>query len=716
MLPLPAMNSAWLRAAATLVLAAPLCGLAACDGSRSEPESTTESAGSGKPAEPLLYSRDAKLDTAALLREDLDAPRHPSDGGGRAWIESWSNLSDPAQSAESRLEPTGERPRLTVERPRLTVDSRARFDIVYETGPLGIAEGGFLFLQSSPFWDWDSPQTFSPEAPGYTEVSSDAEGVEFMAEGAGDQLLAIRVVGRGLRAGERIHIRYGAGALGTRVDRFAERGENIWIAVDGDGDGIRALIAESPAVDVVAGEASWLRLVLPTSARPGEAVRLHVVLLDRRANAGVPFTGEVVLEAQEGLELPARVSFAPGDRGRRVLDIAATRDGVYRIRGRVEPGPDSKEAGRGSQEPPAYPRRGSPEPLEATSNPMLVRGELPRLLWGDLHGHSRLSDGTGTPADFYDYAREVAGLDVAALTDHDHWGMRFLDASPAMWEEIRAVASRFYEPGRFVTLLGYEWTSWLYGHRHVLYFGNEGEVYSSMDPRYENPAQLWKALAGQPALTFAHHSAGGPVSTSWAFAPDPVLEPVTEIASVHGSSEADDSPEPIYNPVPGNFVRDTLDHGYVFGFIGSGDSHDGHPGNTNLQASPGSGGLAAIFAEEHSREAVLAALRARRVYATNGPRIWLEVSIDGHPMGSIMDAAGETDGKPSQLRFEIVAEAPIERLDFIRSGRVASVPGEERLEWKGSREIPPLAAGEYHYLRVVQQDRGAAWSSPIYAR
>ena len=95
-----------------------------------------------------------------------------------------------------------------------------------------------------------------------------------------------------------------------------------------------------------------------------------------------------------------------------------------------------------------------------------------------------------------------------------------------------------------MTLLGFEWTSWLHGHRHVLYFADEGPLVSSLDEATDDPAELWKALRGQPALTFAHHSAGGPVATNWAFAPDPVLEPVTEVASVHGSSEALDAPLP----------------------------------------------------------------------------------------------------------------------------------------------------------------------------
>jgi len=103
---------------------------------------------------------------------------------------------------------------------------------------------------------------------------------------------------------------------------------------------------------------------------------------------------------------------------------------------------------------------------------------------------------------------------------------------------------------------------------------------------------------------------------------------VTEIASVHGSSEAEDTPRKVYASVPGNFVRDVLQRGYRLGFVGSGDSHDGHPGLVHLGNS-GSGGLAAILADDATREAVHAALCARRVYATNGPRIFLNVTLDG---------------------------------------------------------------------------------------
>lgn len=114
-----------------------------------------------------------------------------------------------------------------------------------------------------------------------------------------------------------------------------------------------------------------------------------------------------------------------------------------------------------------------------------------------------------------------------------------------------------------------------------------------------------------------------------------------------------------YQPQPGDFVRQALKLGlqleqqlgqnpYQFGVIGSTDSHtslssaeednfhgklatDSIPANKqrkfNDDGAGSSGwamsasGLAGVWASENSREAILAALRRREVYATTGPRI-----------------------------------------------------------------------------------------------
>jgi hypothetical protein len=315
------------------------------------------------------------------------------------------------------------------------------------------------------------------------------------------------------------------------------------------------------------------------------------------------------------------------------------------------------------------------------------------------------------PEDFFRYARDVAALDVVALTDHDHWGMQFLDQHPRMWEEIRAESARFHEPGRFVTLLGFEWTSWIYGHRHVLFFDNDGPLLSSIDDATSTPARLWAALRPYRALTIAHHSAGGPIAVDWSIEPDSSFEPVTEVVSVHGSSEAEDTPGRIYAAVAGNYVRDALRRGYRLGFVGSGDSHDGHPGLTHL-AGP-SGGLAGIFSDELTRESVYAALRARRTYATNGPRIFLSVTLDDQLMGAALSAVAD-ENATKRLIARVVATAPIAHVDIVRSGAVVEQVEVADTIANVQRDLRALRAGEYVYVRVVQENGGAAWSSPFF--
>jgi hypothetical protein len=608
-----------------------------------------------------------------MLRESVSATRHPSDGGGRAWLE--QAPGDPAFAIAR---------------------TPGRFTLVFEVGPEGISTNGMIQLLVSPFWGWSTPQVEIPELYGYTTVTPSADDIELEITTLDEQLLGMRVVGRALRPGEQIRLVYGAGPAGAIADQVAEKDSRFWFGVDGDGDGVRVFLPDSPGIDVVAGPPSRLQVTVPSVARPGETVRVTIALLDELGSAGFPYEGVVefssVLSGQDlAFELSETVTLVAEDAGRKTLEALARGTGVVRLRAEVAEG------------------------LVGYSNPLLISAEARRIFWGDLHGHSSLSDGTGTVEDYFRYARDVAALDVAALTDHDHWGVLPLDSRPEMWDLIQAETLRFHQPGRFVTLLGYEWTSWIYGHRHVLYFENEGTLHSSLSLDYESPTQLWNALRGKRALTFAHHSAGGPIPTDWEIPPDPVLEPLTEIVSIHGSSEAPDSPDPIYDPLSGNFVRDVLDRGYRFGFIGSGDSHDGHPGFAQFGAGANSGGLAAIISDELTRESVLEAMRERRVYATNGPRILLRTALGTYPMGSSIPRSDEA-GYSGELFVMVSAETPLERIDLIRSGRpIDSMSIDGEFEVTLHRTIENLVSGEYLYVRAIQRDGGAAWSSPIYA-
>ena len=618
---------------------------------------------------------------------DLAAPRAPSDGGGTVRL-----VLAEGHDGSVMCATTG------------------RWEFEYVAGPLGITAGGSLTFLSPQFWGWSRPQAAAPDRLGYCVVQ--CPGVPFEASGYDQSLFMVQFGEGGLEAGKSLRLIYGAGPAKAMADTYAERESRFYFKVDGDGDGVSSLVGDSPAIRVLPGPAARINTHLPSTAEPNTTQSLVLALLDVFANAGVGFTGTVQLESiPPGLGLPREVDFAASDGGVQRIPIGAIQPGTFRVRATVSLD-ENREA-------------------SCLSNPMRVAAGVRPVFWGDLHGHSGLSDGTGTPTDYFAYARDVAGLDLVVLTDHDHFGVRFLDAHPKLWEEIRAAVGDANRPGKFVALLGYEWTSWLHGHRHVLYFDGQGDILSSLDPSTTTPQGLWDALAGRDALTFAHHSAGGPVATDWSYTPDPLLEPVTEVMSVHGSSEAWDSPSRIYGAVRGNFVRDQLERGVRLGFVGSGDSHDGHPGHAHLapnagyrQARPdsrgrradkrlGNGGLAAVRASILEPAALLKAFRARDVYATSGPRIWLACSLAGHKMGSSVPVTAVEE--PARLVVEVAACSGLERVEIVRKGRqVERIPCSSELDLHLEIELEDLSAGDFVYIRVLENDGGQAWSSPFF--
>ena len=83
-------------------------------------------------------------------------------------------------------------------------------------------------------------------------------------------------------------------------------------------------------------------------------------------------------------------------------------------------------------------------------------------------------------------------------------------------------------------------------------------------------------------------------------------------------------------------------------------------------------------------------------------------------MGSTIPmAAGERRSEP--LFIQVTGTAPLESVELIRSGVVVDgVATEGRLEVTLQRDLEDLVAGEYVYVRAIQEDGGVAWSSPIF--
>jgi hypothetical protein len=328
------------------------------------------------------------------------------------------------------------------------------------------------------------------------------------------------------------------------------------------------------------------------------------------------------------------------------------------------------------------------------------------ILWGDIHCHSALSDGTGAPEDLYAYARDVAGLDVCVVTDHDAHGLFPLDERGG-WDRIRQATERAYAPGSFVTLLGYEWTNWTYGHRNVYYPGTEGEVFAWLDPASDSPEELWERIAPFGGMTVAHHPGGGPIAQDWSVPTDAERETIVEICSIHGSSEEVGVEGGIYRPVPTGMVRYALNQGHELGILASGDTHDGHPGRRTAGAP--TNGLAAFRTSERTREAVWDAMRERRVYGTTGARILLATDWDGRRTGVRLER-----GPAGPLTVRVCAPEPIQVIEAIGpDGAIArEYGGGRKVERRFFPEGPPDV--EWVYVRVLLADGETAWDSPTW--
>ena len=294
---------------------------------------------------------------------------------------------------------------------------------------------------------------------------------------------------------------------------------------------------------------------------------------------------------------------------------------------------------------------------------------LDKPYWGDLHTHTALSDGNGSPEDNFDIAR--GHLDFWCMADHAYDETVFsLDYSKPprkgrllnhAWKEIQDLCRAYEEPGRFVPVLGYEWTNFRYGHHNV--------YYADYDQPIRMPAtlpELYAALKDVDALAIPHHP-GYPVGIcgkDWSFH-DERLSPFAEIYSLHGSSETPAGIEPLLTSGswmgPGSVegcVQSGLARGHKLGIMASSDSHGDHPGAYDL-------GLIGAYAANLDRGSLWDAFRKRRVYGVTGDRIGLHFSINGQPMGSTVAAAGRR-----VLNVSAVAWDKIDRLEVIKNNAI----------------------------------------------
>lgn len=341
-----------------------------------------------------------------------------------------------------------------------------------------------------------------------------------------------------------------------------------------------------------------------------------------------------------------------------------------------------------------------------------------RVYFGELHGHTNLSDGSSTIDEYFIGLRDRAGLDFGALSDHDHGGVgkpEFWNAG--QWELTKEKVREYYEPGKFTTILAYERDSYPYYNNLVVYYRvDDGEMLRGVRDGEITREELHRWLAREDLILVPHDTN---ILSSGADFLAMDMDDMVPLIQVYGrdSSCTEYMGDPLAlmmgDDCEGGHWQDALKRGAKMGCIACSDDHNENGGRKNGPNLVNSPGITGVWAEENTREAIFDALKARRCYGfmggENGRNSWVTVDfrISGHYMGEEITVTGDPE-----LYYRIESETPVETVTIVKNCRdwIILRRKNEQLVYDYRREQET----DCYYLRIKLADGRQAWTSPIW--
>ena len=323
-----------------------------------------------------------------------------------------------------------------------------------------------------------------------------------------------------------------------------------------------------------------------------------------------------------------------------------------------------------------------------------------RLFWGDFHCHSAASvEMDGEPDELGHYARDKAQIDALTVSDNDNFWNRFVRQNVRHlkdyeWDYVLGNAMALNEPGRFAMFPGYEMTitdrvDSGRDHRSVMADDDEMEMdllhwkhwdaYCRGERDTHKDADecvAWCKKKGYLALPHPHHG-------KW------------NLRDLDAEWGVDVCAAWMVNFDLFDIYFKYLDAGHKFAFTGSGDGHHRNPGYA--------GAVTGIWAEQLDRASLLAAIRARRCYATAGGRMAMEFTINDVMMGGEL-----TVREDPVLRWRVAGEADQEYI--LRIHRDGRLMHNDRFVGRTEGELEEFMlcryrpGRHYYYLEVLSPE------------
>lgn len=354
----------------------------------------------------------------------------------------------------------------------------------------------------------------------------------------------------------------------------------------------------------------------------------------------------------------------------------------------------------------AYSIAGGCEPGEVTQVIFTEEFDLDwNLYFGQLHAHTDISNGAGSVEEAFQYASQVDGLDFFAVTDHsdsfDNADMGAIDADgadiSADWAAGKQAAASVTN-GDFVGLFGFEMT-WPEDKQlgHISTFNTPGwQTRDQAD--FENvPTALenyYKALTAVPG------------SVSQFNHPD----------TVHGDFERFDHYSPQYDAavsllevagedgvVDCEYYDLALDKGWHVAPTNNQNNHNGQWGDASEART-------VVLAKSLTEEALYAAMKDRRVYATQDSDLAIYYELNGTVMGSIIP---KSESAAVTVFLSDPTDEAIGNVEVVTDGGAVLVS--EYVETPSQvLELPASGGRSYYYLRITQPDGDVAVTAPVW--
>lgn len=507
--------------------------------------------------------------------------------------------------------------------------------LTYTAGHFGIDDLGGIKISIRSASDQTPPQFDAPQAPGYTMITaSNGARLKYWYRKNSNirpwgNTLYIQCLNY-LSEGDTITVRMGdmsQGSPGMRMQTFVEHAYEFRVHVDAFSTYDYTVLPDDrqPKIRLIPGPAAVHQAVLPSLRAVGDNFALGFKAEDRWGNPTPEDTGTYTLHpSRPVVGLPSTVSMKDSKGGALRIDgLSIDSHGDLMIEMRDADGH-----------------------VVAASNTLRV-AEAPefRHYWSDMHGQSGETIGTNTARQYFEFGRDKAFLDICG-----HQGNDF-QITDTFWHELNDLTAELNEPGRYVTVPGYEWSgNTSVGGDHNVWYRAEGRpIYRAQrslvmeDSTDENTCidavQLFDRLKNEDALVVAH--VGGRYADV-SYAHDANLEPSVEVHSAWGTFDW--------------IFEDAYKAGYRVGIVAASDGHKGRIG----ASYPGSGkfgslgGLTCHLMPSLDRDDLFEAFRHRRHYATTGCRPFIDVRIAGLQNGKRRVYSGEWANADTALIGDIV--------------------------------------------------------------